>query len=59
VREEEEKPDKKFYSKFGRKVDYSEIAELAEAYRDFVDRQGRENMVGSHVPRIDDQGREV
>lgn len=59
VREEEEKPDKKFFQKFGRKVNYSEIADLAEAYRDLLDRRQREIMVGSLVKRIDEEGREL
>ena len=59
MREEEEKPDKKFFQKFGRKVNYSEIADLAEAYRDLLDRRQREIMVGSLVKRIDEEGREL
>ena len=55
----EEKPDKKFFKRFGRKVAYEEIADLAEAYRDLMDRREGEILLGSHVKRINSEGEEV
>ena len=57
--EEEAQPDQKYYQRFGKKVRYEDIADLAEAYRDYLDGREAQYVVGSHVKRINSEGEEI